>query len=81
MQFLFSVFTSIVPFGFVLTIPGEIAFLGFLLYAFIELFRKYSDIYIVFFIFSVLTLSVLAYVFTFVIRKNGSNPVNNEAVV
>ncbi|MFB4161707.1 hypothetical protein ACE1TF_17675 [Geomicrobium sp. JSM 1781026] len=69
-NFMFGFISSFIPFAFIITIPLGLALTGFTLFAFFHLFKKYSDSYVVMFVFTILTLGALGSIFTFVIRNN-----------
>ncbi|QDI91867.1 hypothetical protein EPH95_12330 [Salicibibacter halophilus] len=50
--------------------------LGLVLYTLFELFRKYSDQYVVLLVFSILTLGLVGWIATFAIRNNEERPVD-----
>lgn len=54
----------------ILSILLSFVTIGFVLYALFELFRKYSNNYVVLLVFSILTLGIVGVIATFVIRNN-----------
>ncbi|QQK81548.1 hypothetical protein HUG20_17610 [Salicibibacter cibi] len=54
------------------------ATLGLMMYALFEVFRKYSDQYVILLVFSIVTLGLVGIIATFVIRNNEARPVNQE---
>ncbi|SDI44404.1 hypothetical protein [Natribacillus halophilus] len=67
------------PFA-ILSILLSFVTVGFVLYALFELFRKYSDKYVVLLVFSILTFGLVGVIATFVIRNNEVRPAASQGM-
>ncbi|GAK07252.1 hypothetical protein [Geomicrobium sp. JCM 19038] len=76
-NFFLGIIAGVMPLIGFLALPISLASVGFTIYASFHLYKKYSEQYVVLFVFTIVTLGMLAPIFVFFIRNN--MPLEEEA--